>query len=183
MRGAAKGGLVFAVPHHVMFDNLSISLFWEEWARACRLELVAEVAAVAPLGVEELQEEQEHSSTGRGGRGPGCGEAPAEELPCQYVEFANWQRALLSSGRLESAARHWRAHLRDGDLPVLELPRDMPLPPAACVTARGVGGASCNDDPSNAGLLERLVAEGLWTSVTRHCLHTRCGLVQHTRYS
>jgi amino acid adenylation domain-containing protein/non-ribosomal peptide synthase protein (TIGR01720 family) len=44
-------------------------------------------------------------------------------LPLQYVDFAAWQRAWLSSGELERQLTYWRAQLGD-EQPLLELPCD-----------------------------------------------------------
>ncbi|QFU89756.1 non-ribosomal peptide synthetase [Amycolatopsis sp. YIM 10] len=53
-----------------------------------------------------------------------------EKLPAptlQYADFAAWQRAEATGGRLDSALEYWVRHLRD--LPALELPADRLRPP------------------------------------------------------
>ena len=54
-------------------------------------------------------------------------DAPLPELSVQYVDFALWQRSALADA-LDAHRDHWRAHLREGALPVLELPTDFPRP-------------------------------------------------------
>ncbi|HKV09763.1 MAG TPA: amino acid adenylation domain-containing protein [Thermoanaerobaculia bacterium] len=56
----------------------------------------------------------------REGRAP---ELP--ELPVQYADFAEWQRARLSGEALEAQIAYWRERLR-GAPPFLELPADRP---------------------------------------------------------
>ncbi|HZS23170.1 MAG TPA: amino acid adenylation domain-containing protein, partial [Pseudonocardiaceae bacterium] len=48
------------------------------------------------------------------------------ELPVQYVDYALWQRELLTGAVLDAAMEYWRAQL--AGLPVLELPTDRPRP-------------------------------------------------------
>jgi amino acid adenylation domain-containing protein/non-ribosomal peptide synthase protein (TIGR01720 family) len=54
--------------------------------------------------------------------------SPLAELPIQYADFAHWQRAYLSDGLLNSQLNYWREQL--AYLPQLELPADLPRPPA-----------------------------------------------------
>jgi hypothetical protein len=53
--------------------------------------------------------------------------SPLGELPIQYADFAVWQRELLQGEVLENQLAYWRRQL-GGELPVLELPTDMPRP-------------------------------------------------------
>ena len=54
--------------------------------------------------------------------------APAfQPLPMRYADFARRQRERLRGPALEQLLSYWRGEL-DGDLPVLELPTDMPRP-------------------------------------------------------
>ncbi|MGH3825003.1 MAG: amino acid adenylation domain-containing protein, partial [Pseudonocardiaceae bacterium] len=48
-------------------------------------------------------------------------------LAVQYLDYAVWQRELLSGPVLEGALEYWRAQL--AGVPVLELPTDRPRPP------------------------------------------------------
>ncbi|HEY6395813.1 MAG TPA: condensation domain-containing protein [Solirubrobacteraceae bacterium] len=50
------------------------------------------------------------------------------ELPVEYADFAIWQRARLTSTRLQELVDHWRSQL-EGAPPALELPADHPRPP------------------------------------------------------
>lgn len=54
--------------------------------------------------------------------------SPLADLPIQYADFAHWQRAYLSDGLLNSQLNYWREQL--AELPQLELPADLPRPPA-----------------------------------------------------
>ncbi|CCH32938.1 non-ribosomal peptide synthetase [Actinosynnema sp. NPDC047251] len=49
------------------------------------------------------------------------------DLPVQYADFALWQREWLSGPRLAKLSAYWRGQL--ADLPVLEIPTDLPRPP------------------------------------------------------
>ncbi|MCP4653882.1 MAG: amino acid adenylation domain-containing protein, partial [bacterium] len=49
-------------------------------------------------------------------------------LPCQYVDYAAWQRRQLEDGELEKQMAYWREAL-SGELPALELPTDRPRLP------------------------------------------------------
>ena len=60
--------------------------------------------------------------------------APLPPLPVQYVEYAAWQREVLPP-LLGPHREYWRAALREGALPPLELPLDFPRP--AVQTFRG----------------------------------------------
>jgi amino acid adenylation domain-containing protein len=53
-------------------------------------------------------------------------EAPLEELPIQYADYAIWQRNLLQGEVLERQLGYWRQQL--ADLAPLELPTDYPRP-------------------------------------------------------
>ncbi|HEY0544285.1 MAG TPA: amino acid adenylation domain-containing protein [Pyrinomonadaceae bacterium] len=56
------------------------------------------------------------------------GEAsPLEELPVQYADFAVWQREWLSGQTLDEQLAYWRQQL-NGELPVLQLPKDFTSP-------------------------------------------------------
>ncbi|BAZ54095.1 condensation domain-containing protein [Nostoc sp. NIES-4103] len=52
---------------------------------------------------------------------------PLPELPIQYADFAVWQRQWLQREQLEAQLAYWKQQL-GGQLPVLELPTDMPRP-------------------------------------------------------
>ncbi len=49
------------------------------------------------------------------------------ELPCQYPEFAVWQRENMQGARLEAEMEYWRSRL-EGAPPMLDLPADKPRP-------------------------------------------------------
>ena len=49
-------------------------------------------------------------------------------LPFEYVDYALWQRSEALAPHLASQRAYWRVALREGDLPVLELPLDYPRP-------------------------------------------------------
>jgi amino acid adenylation domain-containing protein len=51
------------------------------------------------------------------------------ELTVQYADFASWQRRTLPTRALDDQIAFWRRQL-SGTLPVLELPSDLPRPPA-----------------------------------------------------
>ena len=53
--------------------------------------------------------------------------SPLSELPLQYKDFVNWQRKCLSSERLQASLAYWKQKLQ-GELPVLNLPTDLPRP-------------------------------------------------------
>ena len=53
--------------------------------------------------------------------------SPLPELPIQYADYAQWQRAWLQGDVLESQLAYWRRQLA-GPLPVLELPCDRSRP-------------------------------------------------------
>src|SRR6185437_2195845 len=55
------------------------------------------------------------------------------ELAVQYVDYAIWQRELLSGAVLETALEYWRGQL--AGVPALELPTDRPRP--AVLTSAG----------------------------------------------
>ena len=54
--------------------------------------------------------------------------AGLEPLPFEYVDYALWQRSEALAPHLVSQRAYWRSMLREGDLPVLELPLDYPRP-------------------------------------------------------
>ncbi|HSU83479.1 MAG TPA: condensation domain-containing protein, partial [Thermoanaerobaculia bacterium] len=63
------------------------------------------------------------------------GLSPLPELPCQYFDFARWQRDLLQGKTLEGLLAYWRQAL--AGLPeVLELPTDRPRPPVRSFQGR-----------------------------------------------
>jgi len=49
-------------------------------------------------------------------------------LPMQYADYAVWQREWLRGAAREEQLGYWKTQLR-GDLPILELPLDLPRPP------------------------------------------------------
>ncbi|HEU4768417.1 MAG TPA: amino acid adenylation domain-containing protein, partial [Pyrinomonadaceae bacterium] len=51
--------------------------------------------------------------------------SPLPELPIQYADFAEWQRAWLRGERLDQQLEYWRKQLA-GAPPLLELPADRP---------------------------------------------------------
>ncbi|MBD2435870.1 condensation domain-containing protein [Nostoc sp. FACHB-110] len=53
--------------------------------------------------------------------------AQLPELPIQYVDFAVWQRQYLQGEKLATLLSYWQQKL-GGQLPVVELPTDMPRP-------------------------------------------------------
>ncbi|BAY91152.1 MULTISPECIES: condensation domain-containing protein [unclassified Tolypothrix] len=53
--------------------------------------------------------------------------AQLPELPIQYADFAVWQRKSLQGEKLETLLSYWQQKL-SGQLPVVELPTDMPRP-------------------------------------------------------
>ncbi len=54
-------------------------------------------------------------------------EAALPELPVQYADFAEWQRASLDGGEIEAQLDYWQERLADAPA-VLELPADRPRP-------------------------------------------------------
>ncbi|HSF38969.1 MAG TPA: non-ribosomal peptide synthase/polyketide synthase [Thermoanaerobaculia bacterium] len=56
--------------------------------------------------------------------------SPLPELPVQYADFAEWQRAWLQGEALDRQLAYWRGQL-SGAPPVLDLPFDRPRPPVA----------------------------------------------------
>jgi amino acid adenylation domain-containing protein len=54
--------------------------------------------------------------------------SPLPELPCQYADFAMWQRQWPKDDRFESHLSYWKQQLA-GTLPVLQLPTDRLRPP------------------------------------------------------
>jgi len=54
---------------------------------------------------------------------------PHRRVQFQYIDFAIWQETFLrSQGPNEILRSFWRAHLREGVLPLLDLPHDYPRP-------------------------------------------------------
>jgi hypothetical protein len=53
--------------------------------------------------------------------------SPLPELRIQYADFAVWQRQWLQGEKLETLLSYWQQQL-GGQLPVLQLPTDMPRP-------------------------------------------------------
>ncbi|HKQ60130.1 MAG TPA: amino acid adenylation domain-containing protein [Candidatus Polarisedimenticolaceae bacterium] len=53
--------------------------------------------------------------------------SPLPELPIQYADYAQWQRASLDGGAFDPSLAYWKGQLA-GELPVLELPTDRPRP-------------------------------------------------------
>jgi len=79
------------------------------------------------------------------------------ELPIQYVDFAAWQRRLLSGERLERLRTFWRDQL--SSVPPLELPTDRPRPPVR--TTRG-STRPCRLSPElSAAVREYCLREGV----------------------
>ncbi|MCS6287703.1 MAG: amino acid adenylation domain-containing protein [Nitrospira sp.] len=65
----------------------------------------------------------------------GAGRASSlSDLPLQYGDFSQWQRAWVTGSVLERELEYWKASL-GGELPVMELPTDRPRP--AVHTSRG----------------------------------------------
>ncbi|HEX8559980.1 MAG TPA: amino acid adenylation domain-containing protein [Pyrinomonadaceae bacterium] len=56
--------------------------------------------------------------------------SPLAELPVQYADFAQWQRARLAGRLLDEQLAYWRRQL-GGALPVVELPSEKTRPPKA----------------------------------------------------
>ncbi|MCJ8269377.1 MAG: condensation domain-containing protein, partial [Psychrosphaera sp.] len=54
---------------------------------------------------------------------------PLPPLPIQYLDFAHWQKEVQATPMMDRRLAYWRAHLREGRLPVLEFPTDFPRPP------------------------------------------------------
>jgi amino acid adenylation domain-containing protein len=50
------------------------------------------------------------------------------ELKIQYKDYAAWQNALLASDQVKDSITYWKSKL-SGELPVLQLPTDLPRPP------------------------------------------------------
>ena len=61
--------------------------------------------------------------------------SPLPELPIQYADYANWQRAWLQGEVLEQQLKYWREQLQ-GAPPVLELPTDHPRPAVQSLRGR-----------------------------------------------
>ncbi len=77
--------------------------------------------------------------------------SPLAPLPCQYADFAAWQRDWLRGERLEQQLDYWRGHL-GAEPPRLELPVDRPRS-----SEQAFAGAA-HDLSLSAGLTERLKA-------------------------
>jgi amino acid adenylation domain-containing protein len=54
--------------------------------------------------------------------------SPLAELPIQYADYAQWQRAWLTGEALDRQIAYWKAHL-EGAPRALDLPTDRPRPP------------------------------------------------------
>ena len=75
-------------------------------------------------------------------------DAELPELPVQYIDYAVWQRSMLSGKRLEQLLKYWRERLEG--LAVLSLPTDHPRP--AVLTYEG----SRYDFELSSGMSEKL---------------------------
>jgi amino acid adenylation domain-containing protein len=62
--------------------------------------------------------------------------SPLPELPCQYADYAAWQRVQLRGESLERPVAYWKRRLH-GAPALLELPTDFPRPPV--LRSRGTG--------------------------------------------
>jgi amino acid adenylation domain-containing protein len=87
------------------------------------------------------------------------GGSPLPELPCQYADFAGWQRAWLEGGALARQMELWKARLTG--VPALELPADRPRP-----AAQSHRGARCP-------LVLPPGVDAALTAVARRCQATR----------
>jgi amino acid adenylation domain-containing protein len=65
--------------------------------------------------------------------------SPFQELPVQYVDFAQWQREWIQGEVLESQLSYWKQKL-EGTISTIQLPADHPRPPVI-LTYRGDRGA------------------------------------------
>ena len=61
-------------------------------------------------------------------QGGTAADAALADLHVQYVDYALWQRSDALLPLLEGSRAYWRTQLREGALPVLELPLDLPRP-------------------------------------------------------
>ena len=86
--------------HHIAFDGESMGVLLGELGELCRVLSSDSTAKNAALMV----------------------------LPVQYVDYARWQRSDEVARALEPHHSYWREHLREGALPVLELPLDHTRP-------------------------------------------------------
>lgn len=108
LRLGAQDHVLLVTVHHIASDGWSTQV------------MVREVAALyrAALGLAALPE------------APGDGvprSVPAlPALPLQYVDYAAWQRRLLTGPRLATDIAYWRRQL--AGVPALELPTDRPRP-------------------------------------------------------
>ena len=117
-----SGVLVHLTVHHVAFDGASTSVFLGE------LQLIYERMRVASLSSASdgmtaslVDEVASRSSSLLATKG-------LPSLPFEYVDYALWQRSEALAPHLASQRAYWRVALREGDLPVLELPLDYPRP-------------------------------------------------------
>ena len=101
--------------HHVAFDGASTGVLLGELGRCVRCVSCTRRrrACMSVVGAR-----------GRAGATRCRCSAPA----CEYVDYALWQRSEALAPHLASHRAYWRSALREGDLPVLELPLDYPRP-------------------------------------------------------
>jgi len=85
--------------------------------------------------------------------------SPLPELPVQYVDFAQWQRAWLQGDVLEKQLAYWRGQL-SGSLPILQLPTTRTRP-----TEQRYEGATVKFDLDEA-IVTRLQALSQQTGAT-----------------
>lgn len=78
--------------------------------------------------------------------------SPLPELPLQYADLSQWQRAWMAGPLLERDLAFWKTVL-GGELPVMDLPTDRPRP--AVQTSRGAM-VSSTLDPARAAELSAL---------------------------
>ena len=101
--------LLHLTVHHVAFDGGSTGLLLGELG-----VLYARFVSVCHGGTTD----EVHAMGG----------SSLSVLPFEYVDFASWQRSGALAPHLVSHRAYWRSMLREGDLPVLELPLDYPRP-------------------------------------------------------
>ena len=81
-------------------------------------------------------------------------DAALPELKVQYVDYALWQRNELKDA-LGTHRAYWREHLREGVLPVLELPTDFPRPAAQTFNGDAVSVSVAAGDTAKLEALAR----------------------------
>ena len=111
VRVEAERHLLLINVHHVAFDGGSTGVLLEELGALYRALSAGGTVADAELPV----------------------------LRAQYVDYALWQRGVALEAHLTSGYAYWRAQLREGDLPVLELPTDLPRPAVQTFSGACVG--------------------------------------------